>query len=242
MLGPRSPAAIPLSREDQDWWQRRHADKQREIREKPPALIFLGDSIIHQCELTASAPWGDFLPVWQHFYGDRQAANLGFAGDETRHLLWRIENGECVGIAPKVAVVLIGANNLAHPTWSAGDSVAGIRAVVAALRRHLPTTKLLLLGVLPSDRGARITAVTLAINATLAAAYRRSRTVAYRDLGHVFMANGKLNQDLFVDPKLRPPDVALHPSAQGMAQLAAALEPTLAALLGDRLHAAMIAR
>ena len=103
--------------------------------------------------------WRDFAPVWQRFYGDRNAVNLGFNGDATSHLLWRIENGEVAGIAPKVAVILIGANNLGRLHWSAEDTVAGIDAIVTQLRHRLPHTKLLLLGVLPSDRSAWATEI-----------------------------------------------------------------------------------
>ena len=98
--------------------------------------------------------WRDFVPVWQRFYGGRNAVNLGFNGDATSHLLWRIENGEVAGIAPKVAVILIGANNLGRLHWPAEDTVAGIDAIVTQLRHRLPHTKLLLLGVLPSERSA----------------------------------------------------------------------------------------
>jgi lysophospholipase L1-like esterase len=43
---------------------------------------------------------------------------------------------------------------------------------------------------------------------------------------------------LFYDPKLTPPAAPLHPTAEGQALMAAAIEPTLAALLGDRPHIA----
>jgi lysophospholipase L1-like esterase len=46
-----------------------------------------------------------------------------------------------------------------------------------------------------------------------------------------------LDRSLFLDPLLQPPEPPLHPSAEGQARMAAAMEPTLAALLGDRNHA-----
>lgn len=45
------------------------------------------------------------------YYGNRQAVNLGFGGDCTEHVLWRLNHGEIDGIAPKLAVVMIGTNN-----------------------------------------------------------------------------------------------------------------------------------
>ena len=52
------------------------------------------------------------------------------------------------------------------------------------------------------------------------------------------MNGGKLNRDLFLDPKLTPPEPPLHPSAEGQTLMAEAIEPTLAKLLGDARHVA----
>ncbi|HEY7576058.1 MAG TPA: GDSL-type esterase/lipase family protein [Acetobacteraceae bacterium] len=227
-------AATPLSRMDLRWWRQRFEFKQDELhKNRGVELLFLGDSITEDYEVSGPPAWRDFVPVWQHYYGDRNAINLGFSGDATSHLLWRIENGETDGIAPKVAVVLIGANNLGRLHWSADDTVAGIDAIVTQLHHRLPRTKLLLLGVLPSDRSAWASETTVTINHMLAARYGRS-DVTYLDIGAVFMQDGRLNRELFFDPKLTPPQAPLHPTAQGQALMAAAIEPTLAALLGDR--------
>src|SRR4029077_5392043 len=134
------------------WWRERHGAKLAEIRRGRVDLVFLGDSITQNYEKSGPPAWQDFRPVWQRFYGDRNAVNLGFNGDATSHLLWRIENGEIDKIAPQVAVILIGANNLGRLHWSADDTLAGIDAIVAQLRRRLPRTRLMLLGILPSDR------------------------------------------------------------------------------------------
>jgi lysophospholipase L1-like esterase len=224
-------AATPISRMDLRWWRTRHEEKLQELRAHHVDLIFLGDSITQDYELS------DFAPVWRRFYGDRNAINLGFTGDATSHLLWRIENGEVSGIAPKVAVILIGANNLGRLHWSAEDTVAGIDAIIAQLRKRLPHTKLLLLGVLPSERSTWVTDTTLAINKALEARYHGG-DVTYLDIGHVFMKADKVNTDLFFDPKLTPPAAPVHPTAEGQALMAAAIEPTLSALLGDGRHVA----
>ena len=68
--------------------------------------------------------WRDFAPQWQRFYGDRNALNLGFKGDTTASLIWRMQHGELDGISPKAGVVLIGANNNGRVHWSA-DADAG---------------------------------------------------------------------------------------------------------------------
>lgn len=229
-------AATPLSRMDLRWWHERFEAKQQELQTHKVDLLFLGDSITQDYELSGPPAWRDFVPVWQRYYGDRNAVNLGFNGDATSHLLWRIENGETDGIKPKVAVILIGANNLGRLHWPPQDTVAGINAIVTELRRRLPDTRLLLLGVLPSDRSEWASRATVDINRALAARYPHGDEVTYVDVGSVFMTNGRLNRDLFLDPKLTPPAAPLHPTAQGQALMAAAIEPTLAAMLGDRRH------
>jgi lysophospholipase L1-like esterase len=229
-------AATPLSRMDLPWWHARHEAKLEELHKGRVDLLFLGDSITQDYEVSGPYDWLDYAPVWQHFYGDRNAVNLGFNGDATSHLLWRVENGEVSGIAPKVAVILIGANNLGRLHWPAIDTVTGIEAIIAQLHRRLPHTRLLLIGVLPSDRSAWASDTTVAINRALAVRYGHASDVTYLDITQVFMRGGKLNRDLFADPKMTPPRAPLHPSAEGQRLMAEAIEPTLATLLGDRPH------
>src|ERR1700733_8221777 len=135
-------AATPISRMDLPWWRARHEAKLKEIAAAQLELIFLGDSITQDWEDTGPPEWRDFVPVWQRFYGDRHAVNLGFKGDTTASLIWRIRNGEVAGIAPKAAVILIGANNLGRVHWSAEDTVAGIDTIIDELRKRLPATKI----------------------------------------------------------------------------------------------------
>jgi lysophospholipase L1-like esterase len=201
-------------------------------------LVFLGDSITQDYEKSGPPPWQDFAPVWRRFYGDRHALNLGFSGDATSHLLWRIEHGEIDGISPRVAVILIGANNLGRVHWPTEDNVTGVEEVVAETQRRLPRTKILLLGILPSERGAWATATTRATNRLLAARYGGGAVpgVTWIDLAPVFERDGVLDRSLFLDPLLTPPEAPLHPTAEGQARMAEAIEPALSALMGDRRH------
>jgi len=164
------------------------------------------------------------------------AVNLGFIGDTTANLLWRVRNGEVAGIAPKVAVLLIGANNLGRVHWSASDTVAGIDMIIDELRHRLPETQILLLGILPSERSAWVSETTQDINNRLAAKYKNRPSVTYLDLTGIFMRNGSLNRALFLDPQLRPPDPPLHPSAQGQMLMSQTMEPMLTAMLRDAPH------
>jgi lysophospholipase L1-like esterase len=110
--------------------------------------------------------------------------------------------------------------------------------VVAESRLRLPATKILLLGILPSDRGASVQQATAEINSALAAHYGNGQVpyVTYRDVSPAFFKNGVLDTSLFSDPQQMPPEPALHPSPEGQERMATALEPTLSELLGDVRH------
>lgn len=227
-------SALPLARMDTPWWRARHAAKLDELRSRPVDLIWLGDSITQSWEMTGPPDWRDFAPVWQRFYGDRNAVNLGFKGDNTAHLLWRMRNGSLDGIAPKAAVVLIGANNLGRVRWTAPQTVAGINAVTAELAQRLPMTKVLLLGVLPSLRSPWATRTTDEINRELARLHPPGSPVRFMDLAPLFMRHGEVDRTQFYDDQLSPRDPPLHPTAQAQARMAEAIEPVLAVMMGDR--------
>ena len=79
--------------------------------------------------------------VWQKFYGERNAVNLGIGGDRTQHVIWRLDNGNLEGISPKLAVIMIGTNNSGSNT---PEQIAdGITAIVDQLKKKTPRTKIL---------------------------------------------------------------------------------------------------
>jgi lysophospholipase L1-like esterase len=233
-------AAVPISRMETPWWKARHEAKLMELRRGKVDLVFLGDSITENWEKSGPPEWQDFQPIWTRFYGDRNAVNLGFKGDATSHLLWRLQHGELDGIAPKVAVLLIGANNLGRAHWPTAENLRGIDAVIGEVRKRLPATRILLLSVLPSGRSAWASQTTSEMNRALMAKYANHAVanVTFQDVTSVFLRDGAFDRTQFYDTLLTPPEPPLHPTAQAQARLAVAIEPTLAALLGDRVHSA----
>ena len=230
-------SAVPISRLDTAWWRIRHEEKLSEVRARRVDLLWIGDSITQDWERRGPPAWQDFAPVWQRFYGDRNAVNLGFKGDNTGHLLWRLRNGEIDGITPGAAVLLIGANNLGRVRWSAPQTVAGIAAVLAELRRRLPGTPVLLLGLLPSVRSDWVTRTTAEVNRELAARYGGGQApgVTYVDVSALYLLpDGRVDRTQFYDDQLTPPEPPLHPTAQAHERLAEAIEPMLARMMGDR--------
>ena len=179
-------AAVPISRMDQTWWRDRFERSLERVRQGHVGLVWLGDSITENWERSGPGPFAAYAPVWSRFYGDRDAVNLGFRGDTTANVIWRLDHGEVRGISPRAVVLLIGANNFGRVHWGAAKTLAGINTIVAILRHQLPETQILLLGVLPSERSPWITANTALVNEELAETYRNQPYVTYENVGYLF--------------------------------------------------------
>jgi lysophospholipase L1-like esterase len=229
-----NPAAVPTDLSNDSWWAARHQAVVQAVKSHPDTqLLLIGDSITNNYD-KAEPPDENFQPIWKQFYEPRKALNLGFSGDTTAHLLWRLEHGEVDGIHPKVAVVLIGTNNTSqHNNHTAEQTEAGIDAVVSELENRLPDTKILLLGILPSDLSDTKTQRDEAVNAYMANCYSENPLVTYLDIGSIFYKNAALNTALFYDPRLPQHGKSLHPDTIGQRMMAEAIEPTLAHLMGD---------
>ncbi len=233
IVAPVNPAVAPQDRFAEPWWADRHKAILEAVRAHPDAqLLLIGDSITNNYE-KANPPDENFQPTWNEFYAPRQALNLGFSGDTTGNLLWRLEHGEIDGLNPKAVVLLIGTNNtgLAHQT--AEQTEAGIDAVVGLLEQRLPQTRILLLGILPTNMSAIRITHNQSINEHLAACYSEDPRVAYLDIGSIFFKSGQLNTAIFYDPRLPSHGGAVHPDTIGQRMMAEAIEPTLARLMGD---------
>ena len=107
-------AIVPADRLAEPWWAERHTALLESIRSHPDSeLLLIGDSITNNYDKT-KLPDENFQPTWKQFYEPRKALNLGFSGDTTANVLWRLDHGEVEGLHPKVALVLIGTNNTGH--------------------------------------------------------------------------------------------------------------------------------
>ncbi len=233
---PRNIALEPISRMSQDWWRARFEEKQLELRRMPVELLWFGDSITQNWERSSHDDWRNFAPAWQRFYGDRHAVDLGFKGDSTCHLLWRLQYGELDGIFPRVAIILIGANNFGHIHTDADETFEGIQAILDEVHRRSPRTHIVLLGVLPSIRSDWVSRNTIRLNRRLKATFSDRAYVTYVDVGDLFLTHDLVDPTKFIDPRLTPPAPPLHPTAQVQAEIAERIEPIVARLLGDHIH------
>ncbi len=224
----RDIATAPIGRTDLPWWRIRFMQSLANARENPDAkVVWLGDSITQYWQRRGTRGFDNILPVWQRYYQPYDALDFGFVGDTTASLIWRLDHGQVAGLHPKLAIILIGANNLGHVHWDAAMTVPGIEAVVDNVHGRLPEAHILLLGVLPSIRSPWIDRQTVAINAALRMIYAGNALVTFADAGPVLTRNGRADPALYVDPRNTPPEPALHPDAEGMARIAAFIQPSV---------------
>ena len=103
----------------------------------------------------------------------RQPLVLAIAGDQTQHVLWRLQHGELPrGLASDATVVfslMIGTNNLGHPHGhSVNETARGVAAVCRLILRRAKG-RVLLNALLPrGDNGGRLIPLIKAVNARLA--------------------------------------------------------------------------
>lgn len=223
---PFDPIGVDGPRMSEPWWPERYREKQVELHKQPVRLVFLGDSIFHSFE------WDPRAPDWNHWYGGRGAVNLGFNGDTTADVIWRVHHGELEGLSLRLVVILIGTNDFNLPP---AEIAGAIENLAQSVRDRSPESKILILGILPSGRPKAEQQIGGEVNARLSAFYaQRGAIASYQDLSCVFLRHGQLNSQLFREPDVPDHSYPLHPTPRGMDLLAAAIEPTVAAMLGDQ--------
>ena len=183
-------------------------------------VIFVGDSITQGWEVNGKE-------IWAKYYAPRHAVNLGIGSDHTQHVLWRLDHGNLDGLSPKVAVVLVGVNNIPDTNNTPRHVLEGVTAVVRKLREKLPQTKVLLLGIFPfredfCDQRAKALQVNQALHKL-----DDGNSVRFLDFGYLFIQpDGRISKEMMRD--------FLHLTPAGYRIWAEAMEPTLAAMLGEK--------
>jgi lysophospholipase L1-like esterase len=188
-------------------------------------LLLMGDSITDFWRRAG-------LAVFEKNFGGIPCANFGISGDRTQGVLWRMQNGELDGYTPKLMMLMIGTNNLGGGRAGTGNTpeqiAEGITAVVTTFRTKFPQAKVLLLGVFP--RSALPTAPAREsikqINAIIAK-LDDGTFIKYMDIGDKFLEpDGTIATTTMAD--------GLHPTAKGYEIWAAAVMPTINAMLGRK--------
>lgn len=220
---PASAKALaPASRPDK-WWMPRHEKCVETAKKGGFDVMFIGDSITQGWE-------GGGKAVWAKEIAPLKAANFGFSGDQTQHVLWRLDNGELPDtLKPKVAVIMIGTNNTGHrPMQKPEEIAAGVQAIVDRIHARSDKTRILLLAIFPrgAKPGEAMRKNNDAVNALLAK-LDGYNNVKYLDINAKFLQpDGTLTKEIMPD--------LLHPQAKGYQIWADNVVPEIKKLLGAK--------
>jgi lysophospholipase L1-like esterase len=216
----QNTAIIPVPRTD--WSTNRQDFVLQRARENPGDydIEFIGDSITEGWE-------GAGKNVWQEFYGQRKAINMGVGGDRTQHVLWRFEHGQLDGIKAKVAVVMIGTNNSNNNDNTEAEILEGVTAIVRQIRARQPDTKIILMGIFPRGKTFSVQrGKILQVNEALAR-LDDGKNIFYIDIGPQLIENdGSISKSMMSD--------YLHPGEAGYKIWASAIEPKVKEILAEK--------
>ena len=202
------------------WWTLRNDAVNERVKQGNVDLLFIGDSITHGWE-------GEGKEYWDKYYEPRNAVNMGFSGDRTQHVLWRLDHGHLEGISPKLAVLMIGTNNSNGNDNTAEEIADGIIAICNKVHTKCPKTKILILAIFPrgpepSDQREKNVKASL-----LASKIADGKMIHYLDINEKF-----LTKDGFLSKKIMPD--YLHPNKVGYKIWAEAIEPKVAELMDEK--------
>jgi beta-glucosidase len=202
------------------WWQPRHEAVNKRLKQGGADLLLIGDSITHGFDNTGRK-------YWDLYYAPRNALNMGFGGDWTHHVLWRLDHSDFSAVKPRLAVVLIGTNNSNRDDCTSQEIADGIIAVCGRLRTVLPDMKILLLAILPRDLSPTPQRMKITEANRLASRIADGKTIVFEDYSGLFLKpDGMLKEELMPD--------YLHPNAEGYKVWTEAMEPAIARLMGEK--------
>ncbi len=214
-------AVTPEDKKD-DWWVKRHAENVEQMSKGDIDLLMIGDSITHGWE-------GGGKNYWDMYYSFRKPINLGFSGDRTENVLWRLDHLPLDKISPKAAMIMIGTNNVGHDSTNPKETSEGIKAIVNRLQKAYPEMRILVLNVFPRDNkpDGKYRKLVDEINSYLPDALKNEKNVALLDINKKF-----LETDGTLSPEIMPD--FLHPNTAGYGIWARTVDPILSKLLGEK--------
>lgn len=192
-------------------------------------VYFEGDSITRRW---GAVDYPELLANWKKNFFGWNAADIGWGGDRTQNILWRLDNGELDGVNPKVVVLLAGTNNVSDPSAPADadaravDISRGIQAIVQVIQEKAPSATIILMGIFPRNDNMAFLPVIDKINRDLAA-FADGKKIRYLNIDDKLAdVDGKL-----LDGMMNAKD-KLHPTVKAYQIWADALKPIFTELLG----------
>ena len=203
-----------------EWWMPRHEAVNERLKQGNVDLLFIGNSITHGWENAGRE-------YWDKYYGSRNAVNMGFSGDRTQHVLWRLDRYDFGNISPKLAIIMIGTNNSNGEDNTAEEIADGIITICKRLRDQFPKMKILLLAIFPRGHEPSAQRDKNANASLMASRIADNKMIHYLDINDAFLTEGRLL------PEEIMPDY-LHPNRAGYKIWAESIESTVAQLMSEK--------
>lgn len=216
-------ATKPADKMGADWWAARHKQLSDTLAQSPCDVLMVGDSITHQWDSAGKDVWGTLLAPYN-------PVNFGIGGDETQHVLWRMEDSKLKSKTdPKVCFIHIGTNNtgVLQAKQDPKNTAEGIEAIALKLLARYPKTHVVILPIFP--RGANSDDVLRKHNDLVNAELKKidNPRISLLPMGDKFLKP----DGTFLDETA--PDL-LHFSPKGYIIWAEAILPTIKKYVGDR--------
>ena len=245
MPSPRTPSSTPSTAKMKRWFELHKElvkDAQRAHQVGTMSFhVYLGDSIFEHLRGTDlgnnSKNLANVTTFFSDFYAEKaekQPLVLAISGDQTQHLLWRIQHGEISRLLSGkeiTYIMLIGTNNIRYG-HSAIDIAEGIWSV-AKIILNRAAGHLVISNLLPrddmykncvrritgkcdeKDPNGQIMEVNEIISRRVHKARKDGNPVALAECGHLFSSHAHIDGRKFpeVNASLMPD--LLHPSVEG---------------------------
>lgn len=218
-----APALTPATLQEEwavEWWMPRHEAKLTEEGRENARLLLIGDSITHGWEDAGKN-------VWNEYFSEYGTYNLGYSGDRTENVLWRLQHGEVDGISPELAILMIGTNNTGHRQDPAACTAKGIEMILDELKERLPETEILLLAIFPREASpdGELRQLNNEINERIKK-FANDEHVTFLNINETFLdEEGVLSKEIMPD--------LLHPNEYGYKLWAEAMMPKIEELLEE---------
>lgn len=185
-----------------DWWLPRHEEKLAQAAKGNIDWVMIGDSITNNWEDPGKE-------VMEKYFSELNVLNLGYGGDRTENVIWRLQHGELDNVNPKFISIMIGTNNTGFRMEKPENIAKGVEKILDLVQQKAPNAKVLLQAIFPRgekiDDGLRVN--NKRVNELLEK-LAEQKQVMFANFNSAFLeSDGVLTREIMPD--------LLHPEAKG---------------------------